>query len=94
MSMLRTITFTIIRVTGFILTFYFLGGPYYSILQAMYDAAIAEGIPSVTTYANWVYWLFYYGFAMIMLVFGPLVSIIYAYLVSRRRYYATDEVYA
>lgn len=91
-TLMRAVFFTIMRVTAFILVFALLGGPYYHLLNAMYDTAVGQGDAALTAWAQWVYWAFYYGFPSLM-AFGIIVSIVYLFLVSGRRYYATEEVY-
>jgi len=91
-SLLKTVLFTMMRVTSFILTFFFLGGPYYYILDNMLAAAVGRGIPALTTWSGLIYQMFYYGFPTLN-VFGVIASIVYMFLVVRRRYYSTDEVY-
>ena len=91
-SLLRTVIFTIIRVTGFALGLFFLGGPYYHLLDAMFDSATGMGNVELTAWSTWVYWMFYYGYPSIM-VFGMIVSIAYMFLVLRKRYWASEEVY-
>jgi len=91
-SLLKTVIYTMMRVTGFILTFFFLGGPYYLLLDNMFAAADGRGSAALSTWATLIYQMFYYGFPSLM-VFGVIVSIVYMFLVVRRRYYSTDEVY-
>ena len=90
-SLMKTVLYTMIRVTGFILTFFFMGGPYYLLLDELFGAATGRGITDLTTWATWIYQMFYYGFPSIM-VFGILASVIYMFMVLRKRYFASDEV--
>ena len=80
-----------LRVTGFILSFFFMGGPYYLLLDSMYVAATGRGIADLATWSGWVYQMFYYGFPSVM-VFGIIASIVYMFMVLRKRYFASDEV--
>lgn len=91
-SLIRAVFWTMIRVTGFILVYAVLAGPYYHLLDSLYGAATGRGIAALSTWAQWVYWSFYWGFPSVM-VFGVIASIAYLYLVVRRRYYSTEEVY-
>lgn len=91
-GLLKAVFYTMLRVTGFILTFFLIGGPYYHLLDSMFDMATGRGIAELTTWSQWVYWSFYYGFPSLM-VFGIIASIVYLFLVVRRRYFSTEEVY-
>lgn len=91
-SLLKTITYTMLRVTGFILSFFFLGGPYYNMLNSLFGAATGRGITDLTTWATWVYWTFYYGFPSLM-VFGVIASVVYMFLVVRQKYFSSEEAY-
>lgn len=91
-GLLRAVFYTMLRVTGFILVFFTLGGTYYNLLDAMYDTATGMGDAALSSWAEWVYWSFYYGFPSLM-VFGIIASIVYLYLLVRRRYYSTEEAY-
>ena len=91
-SLLKTVLFTMLRVTGFMLAFFFLGGPYYTLLDTMFDAAIGQGIADVTTFSTWVYWAYYYAFPSLM-VFGIIISVVYMFLMLRKRYYSSEEGY-
>ena len=91
-SLLKTVIYTMMRVTGFMLAFFFLGGPYYTILDTMFNAATDQGIADLTTYATWVYWAYYYGFPSLM-VFGIIISVVYMFLMLRRRYFSSEEAY-
>ena len=91
-SLLKAVFYTMLRVTGFILVFFLLGGPYYHLLNSMFDMATGMGNATLSAWSLWVYWSFYYGFPSLM-VFGIIASIVYLYLVVRRKYYSTEEVY-
>ena len=91
-SLLRVVMFTIMRVSSFILTFFFLGGPYFTLLDEMFGAAVGQGNATVTTFSTWVYWSFYYAFPTLM-VFGMIVSTAYMFLVLRKRYWASEGAY-
>ncbi len=89
---MKTVIYTMMRVTGFILSFFFMGGPYYLLLDGLFSAATGRNITELTTWSNWVYSVFYFGFPSLM-VFGVLASIVYMFLVVRKRYFASEEVY-
>ena len=91
-TLLRAVFYTMLRVTSFILVYALLAGPYYYLLDSLYDTAAGQGISALSTWAQWVYWSFYWGFPSIM-VFGVIASIVYLFLVVTKRYYATEEVY-
>lgn len=91
-SLLRVLIITIMRVSAFIITFFIIGGPYYHLLNSLYDAASGQGIARLNTWSLWVYNMFYYGFPALM-VFGIILSIAYMFLVLRRRYWSSEEVY-
>ena len=93
MSLMRSVLMTLFRFATFLLTFFLLGPIYYSTLYAINDVALAQGHAGLTTFVSWIYWMFYYGFATLLLVIGPLAAVIYEFLWARRRYYATEEVY-
>jgi len=83
----------ITQVTVIIVGFFILAGPYYTILDTMYDIAVAEGDPTLSAFVGWVYWAFYWGFPSAS-VFAILVIIMVTWNALRRRYYATEEVTA
>jgi len=91
-SLLRVVMFTILRVSSFILTFFFLGGPYFTLLDEMFGAAVGQGNATVTTFSTWVYWSFYYAFPTLM-VLGVIMSTVYMVLVLRVRYFASEGAY-
>jgi len=91
-SLIRVVFLTMLRVTGFILVYAIMAGPYYYLLDSLYGAATDQGIAALSAWSQWVYWSFYWGFPSVM-VFGVLASIVYLFLVVRRRYYSTEEVY-
>ena len=91
-SLLRIVLFTLGRVTSFIMGFFLLGGPYYTLLDNFYSVATSQGIAALTTWSLGVYWMFYYGFPSVM-VLGVVGSIAYAFMMNRKRYYATEEAF-
>ena len=91
-SLLKTVLFTMLRVTGFMLAFFFLGGPYYTLLDSMFSASTGMGNANTTTFSTWVYWAYYYAFPSLM-VFGILLSVVYLFLMLRRRYWSSEEGY-
>ena len=93
MSLIKYTSRAIGMVVGLIVGFFLIAGPYYTILDNMYDLAVAEGDPTLNAFAGWVYQAFYWGFPSVT-VFAILMAVVSLYNVLRRRYYATEEVTA
>jgi len=81
------------KVVGLILGYFLLAGPYYTILDVLYDIAAAEGDATLNTFIAWVYPTCYYGYPSVV-VFGIVWTIVGLYREIRRQYYASEEVYA
>lgn len=79
------------QVVALILGFFLIAGPYYTLLDNMYNIALAEGDATLSSFVGWVYWAFYWGFPSVT-VFAILVVVMSLFNALRRRYYASEEV--
>jgi len=91
MSLLKDTHRAIILWMGLLFGFFVLAGPYYILLDTLYDIAAAEGDPTLNTFIAWVYPTFYYGYPAVV-IFGLILSTLWLYKKIRSRYYATEEV--
>lgn len=92
MSIRQDTTQAIGKILGLIFGYFILAGPYYTILDELYDICAAEADATLNTFIAWVYPTAYYGYPSVV-VFGVLWSIIGLYRSLRRKYYSTEEVY-
>jgi len=92
MSLRQVTTRAVGKVVGLIFGYFILAGPYYTILDEMYNIAAAETDTTLNTFIAWVYPTFYYGYPSIV-VFGVIWTIVGLYREITRRYYSTEEVY-
>jgi hypothetical protein len=90
-ELLQAVFYTIIRITGLLLVYFVTAPAYYGMLDALFNATSDIGGADLTGWAQWVYLSFYYGYPSLF-VFGCIISVLYLYLLVRRRYYSTEEV--
>lgn len=93
MSLIKQTSRAIGLVVGLTVGFFLMAGPYYTILDNMYDMAVAEGDPTLNAFVGWVYQAFYWGFPSVT-VFAILVAVMSLFNALRRKYYSTEEVTA
>jgi hypothetical protein len=91
MSLIQVTGRAIVKVTGFILGYFVLAGPYYTILNTMFGVCTDAGGTELLGFIAWSYDVCYYGYPSVV-VFGILWTVLSFYMEIRRRYYATDEV--
>jgi len=92
LSLRQVTTRAVGKVVGLIFGYFILAGPYYTILDEMYNIAAAEADTTLNTFIAWVYPTFYYGYPSVV-IFGVIWTIVGLYREITRRYYATDESY-
>ena len=91
MSLRQTTTRAVGKVVGLIFGYFILAGPYYTILDELYNIAATEADATLNTFIAWVYPTFYYGYPSVV-VFGVIWTIVGLYREIRSRYYETEEV--
>ena len=92
MSLRQMTTRAVGKVVGLILGYFLLAGPYYTILDELYDICAAEADATLNTFIAWVYPTCYYGYPSIV-VFGIIWAVVGLYREIRLRRYRTEEVY-
>ena len=90
MSLRQVTTRAVGKVVGLILGYFLLAGPYYTILDELYNICAAEADATLNTFIAWVYPTCYYGYPSVV-VFGVIWSIVGLYREIRRKYYASEE---
>ena len=92
MSLREHTTRAVTKVVGLILGYFLLAGPYYTILDELYDICATEADATLNTFIAWVYPTCYYGYPSVV-VFGIIWSIVGLYREIGRKYYSTAESY-
>ena len=91
MSLLQEISRGIWRAGLLMVMFFFLAPAYYTVLDAMYALALAEGDATLSTFSYWIYQAFFWGYPSLV-VFGLMMVVLGMVNRLRRKYYATEEV--
>jgi hypothetical protein len=90
MSLIRATGIFIGKIVALIVGFFITAGPYYTMLDELFNVATDTGGTELNAFLSWAYGAFYYGYPSVI-VFG-IVFIMYGFLMElRRRYYATEE---
>ena len=91
MSLIKTTGKFIGKEVALIVGFFVTAGPYYTILDEVFDIATDTGGTELNAFISWAYGAFYYGYPSVV-IFG-IVFILYGFIMEiRRKYYATEEV--